>query len=219
MQALSTLPARENAASKDEVRAQYLTALEGVTQYSLTVAVKRALQGKHGSNFFPSPPEMRTLCEEAMTYVQMHQNRVAQERRQREENAAIDAAQSRQTPEERARMGFKLSVLSASLAIPGGPDRVAEANSRSLAAMIELGEQLGVHVPDNVRQQAIQGAPPPRPAFVPKAISRALLEFGDREILDENVSHQQFAENCRARKYPVGAEYSAVLGVVFEAQN
>lgn len=58
----------------------------------------------------------------------------------------------------RIRMGFKMSVLSASLGITGGPDRVAEANRRGLEDLIALGQEWGVPVPDELFQQVKSAA-------------------------------------------------------------
>jgi hypothetical protein len=48
----------------------------------------------------------------------------------------------------RIRMGFKMSVLSASLAVKDGADRVAEANRKGLEYLIALGQEWGVPVPE-----------------------------------------------------------------------
>lgn len=53
----------------------------------------------------------------------------------------------------RIRMSFKMSVLSASFALKGGPDMVAEANRRGLEDMIALGQQFGVPVPEELWDQ------------------------------------------------------------------
>ena len=52
------------------------------------------------------------------------------------------------SPEARVRMGFKMSVLSASFGVKEGADRVAEANRKGLEYLIALGQEWGVPVPE-----------------------------------------------------------------------
>ncbi len=58
----------------------------------------------------------------------------------------------------RVRMGFKMSVLSASFAIKNGADMVAEANRRGLDDLIALGQQWGVPVPEELWAQIPRAA-------------------------------------------------------------
>lgn len=53
----------------------------------------------------------------------------------------------------RIRMGFKMQVLSAAIALKA-VDRVAEANKRGLEDMIALGREWGVQIPDELFEQA-----------------------------------------------------------------
>ncbi|MGN6772643.1 MAG: hypothetical protein ACTHJQ_22755 [Rhizobiaceae bacterium] len=53
----------------------------------------------------------------------------------------------------RIRMGFKMKVLSAAIAM-SAVDRVAEANRRGLDDMIALGQEWGVPVPEELFEQA-----------------------------------------------------------------
>lgn len=53
----------------------------------------------------------------------------------------------------RIRMGFKMKVLSAGIAM-STVDRVAEANKRGLDDMMALGQEWGVPVPDELFEQA-----------------------------------------------------------------
>lgn len=59
----------------------------------------------------------------------------------------------RDDPQTRARMGFKMSVLSASMDVKNGADMVSEANKRGLEDMIALGQTWGVPVPDELWAQ------------------------------------------------------------------
>lgn len=59
----------------------------------------------------------------------------------------------RDDPKTRARMGFKMAVLSASFCVKGGAEQVAEANRRGLEDMVALGQTWGVPVPDELWSQ------------------------------------------------------------------
>lgn len=71
----------------------YYLALEGVTRYGLTEAVREIVRGALGHAFFPSPPELRMQCDKAMQWPerqrqrQFRQDRYIQERR--ENNATV----------------------------------------------------------------------------------------------------------------------------------
>lgn len=56
-------------------------------------------------------------------------------------------------PGERIRMGFKMSVLSASFGRKDGADMVAEANTRGLEDLVALGQSWGVPVPEELWAQ------------------------------------------------------------------
>lgn len=72
-------------------KASYYLALEGVTRYGLSEAVRAILQGKLGHAFFPSPPELRMQCDKAMEGHRWHRERERRETRyinERRENNA-----------------------------------------------------------------------------------------------------------------------------------
>lgn len=81
----------------------YFVALEGVTRYALSEAVKAVMRNKLGHTFFPSPVELRKLCDEA----QAPHDRMAQRTRLRDEQARENAEFNRtiasRTPEGIAR--------------------------------------------------------------------------------------------------------------------
>lgn len=82
----------------------YFVALEGVTRYALSEAVKAVLRNKLGHTFFPSPVELRKLCDDAQRpHIEMARRaRIASETMasRREQDAAIAA----RTPQARARI-------------------------------------------------------------------------------------------------------------------
>jgi hypothetical protein len=123
----------------------------------------------------------------------------------------------RQSPGERVRMGFKMSVLSRGIGIQGGPDMVAKANSTSLQAMIDLADMWKVTVPDEVRRQAVDGtAPPPRAPFIPPAVAKLKAKYAGRKVLHEGVSNERAHQLSQAGELPVGATYVAALATIFE---
>lgn len=88
---LGALPARETVNQQIE-KASYYLALEGVTRYGLSEAVRAILQGKLGHAFFPSPPELRQQCDKAMEGHRWHRERERRETRyinERRENNAL----------------------------------------------------------------------------------------------------------------------------------
>ena len=68
-------------------RAAYYTALDGVTRYGLTQAVRAILQGALEHAFFPSPPELRMQCDKAMSW---HERMNEKIRRTERENAEFN---------------------------------------------------------------------------------------------------------------------------------
>lgn len=81
----------------------YFVALEGVTRHALSEAVKAVMRNKLGHTFFPSPVELRRLCDEA----QAPHNRMAERIRQREqqsrENAEFNRVMAQRTPAAKER--------------------------------------------------------------------------------------------------------------------
>ena len=88
---LGGLPARE-ATNQQIDKALYYLALDGVTRYGLAEAVRAVSQNKLGHGFFPSPPELRGLCDKAMEWHEHQREREYREERyirERRENNAI----------------------------------------------------------------------------------------------------------------------------------
>lgn len=81
---LSTLPSRAVGLA-DVDRGAYYLALEGVTRYGLTKAVKAILQNALGHAFFPSPPEFRGQCDKAMEWHEQTAQRIRRRERENED--------------------------------------------------------------------------------------------------------------------------------------
>ena len=98
---LGALPARESVNQQIE-KASYYIALEGVTRYGLSEAVRAILKGALSHAFFPSPPELRMQCDKAMEWHERYREKQLREERylrERRENNAITT----RTPEAIAR--------------------------------------------------------------------------------------------------------------------
>lgn len=106
MQALASLaglPSRQaDDASLDQQ--MYFVAMEGVTRYALSEAVKAVMRNKLGHTFFPSPVELRRLCDEAQRPHDDMARRARLSEEQRREREAWRAADAAKTPEARAKV-------------------------------------------------------------------------------------------------------------------
>jgi hypothetical protein len=85
---LKSLPSRASDTVQFDKQV-YLMALDGVTKYGFATAIKGVLQGKLGHGFFPSAPELRMKCDEAMKPIIDAVARASRERKEREEAAAF----------------------------------------------------------------------------------------------------------------------------------
>ncbi len=99
---LAGLPSRQ-AIDADMDRDMYFVALEGVSRYALSEAVKSIIKGGLGHTFFPSPVEFRQQCNKAMEPHIRHAARVQLTERQARENAEYDRIRAGRTPESLAR--------------------------------------------------------------------------------------------------------------------
>lgn len=81
--ALACLPSRATSSAELD-RAGYYLALDGVTRYGLSIAVRAIIQGALNHAFFPSPPELRLQCNKAM---EAHERMAENIRRRERENA------------------------------------------------------------------------------------------------------------------------------------
>lgn len=88
---LNSLPSRQTD-TVEISEAGYFVAMEGVTRYGLTEAVRAILKGALGHAFFPSPPELRIQCDKAMEWPERQREREHREERyirERRENNAV----------------------------------------------------------------------------------------------------------------------------------
>ena len=88
---LNSLPSRQTD-TVEISEAGYFVALEGVTRYGLTEAVRSILKGGLNHAFFPSPPELRMQCDKAMEWPERQREREFREQRyirERRENNNI----------------------------------------------------------------------------------------------------------------------------------
>lgn len=99
---LAGMPARE-AGDAHVDKAAYYLALDGVTRWGLSEAVKAILQGRLGHAFFPSPPELRMECDKAMEWHEQERQRVIR-REQIERERREHAPKAEPSPEARARV-------------------------------------------------------------------------------------------------------------------
>lgn len=109
MQALTSLAGLPSRQADDAVldKAMYFVALEGVSRYALSEAVKAVMRNRLGHTFFPSPVELRRLCDEAM---EPHIRQAQRERlrlKQAEENAEFARSRASRTPAEIERVKAK----------------------------------------------------------------------------------------------------------------
>lgn len=84
MTVLATLPSRR-VSSEGLDRDAYYLALDGVTRYGLTTAVKAIMQNALGHAFFPSPPELRGEIDKAMEWHERQRQKELRIKRENEE--------------------------------------------------------------------------------------------------------------------------------------
>lgn len=124
MQALASLAGLPSRQADEEGidRAMYFVALEGVTRYALGEAVKAVMRNRLNHTFFPSPVELRRLCDEAQRPHNDYQRRIRETEAQRKEREEFDRIQARKNPESLARS----KALWESVRNTMGPDKPEE---------------------------------------------------------------------------------------------
>jgi len=124
--------------------------LAGVTKYGLEQAIDAVLQNKLGHGFFPSPPELRGLCDKAMEHHvwmrdQIHRRERMEAERAPERRPLTEAEKQRQ--HERMRR-FNSAI-----------GRDGEAEERDFMAEMEAkyGREALAAVPENARRFDVPG--------------------------------------------------------------
>jgi hypothetical protein len=120
--------------------AAFMIALDGVTRYGLTVAVKSILRGCLGHVFLPSPPELRIECDKAMHWHEREAERI----RRREQFEADKSDWQPPTPEAKER------VSKAYARFCRGYEKAA------VKETLKLDPELVAQVPDNPKSIARQ---------------------------------------------------------------
>lgn len=151
---LAPLPARQ-ALSAEIEDATYAIIMEGMTAYGLERAVRAALHGKHGSKFYPNPPEFRELYDKAMKHhVDMRDRIHRQERWRRERPPELPARSEAEKQRQRDRMTRYYRGS-------GYDTQGDEADFRSRMEA-KYGKELLDSIPDNPNPSAVAGFERPR---------------------------------------------------------
>ena len=82
----------------------YWIALQGVTRYALSEAIKSIIRGSLNHTFFPSPVELRKCCDAAMEPHRRMAQRAKIITAFNAENQAYNASMASKTPAARARV-------------------------------------------------------------------------------------------------------------------
>lgn len=141
--------------SAADIRALLLTfdqALRGVSDQAITETAELYFSGRVPNQNTTFAPSVAEFCVEARRVDSMLPYRGRQ-------STPLPKPEffREPKPEDRVRMGFKLSVLSAGVAM-GKVDMVAEANDLGLDDMIALGQQWGIRIPEALWAQVKSAA-------------------------------------------------------------
>lgn len=82
----------------------YFVALDGVSRYALSGAVKSIIRGSLGHTFFPSPVEIKRECDRVMEWHYRQERQTAIQEKNERENAAYRERMAQRTPEALARV-------------------------------------------------------------------------------------------------------------------
>jgi hypothetical protein len=104
----------------------YFVALEGVTRYALSEAVKFIIRGGLNHTFFPTPVELKLACDQAQRPVDDMARRVRLTEEQRQERQHFDRFQASKTPEAKARVAALVAKFHAGCETSQEEEREAE---------------------------------------------------------------------------------------------
>lgn len=139
----------QGGGNPDVTMRTYEEALRDVTSQAIIEAAQRFTCGDVCSQSKTFAPSIAEFVQEARRIAQLLPYRG----KQALPPPTTDCTFLRDDKPTRIRMGFKMSVLSASNDIKDGADMVAEAEKSGLEHMIELGRRWGVPVPEDLLPQ------------------------------------------------------------------
>lgn len=148
---LSTLPSRQiEPGTEDIARDAMYRGLAGVTKHGLEKAIDAVLQNKLGHGFFPSPPELRGLCDKAMEH---HERMRDQVRRRERLEAERIPERAPLTEAEKQRQRERMKRFNRAIG------RDEEATERDFIAEMEAkyGREALAAVADNPRRFDVPG--------------------------------------------------------------
>lgn len=104
----------------------YFVALEGVTRYALSEAVKAIIRGGLGHTFFPTPVELKLACDQAQRPIDDMNRRVRLTDEQLRERREHERFQASKTPEAKARVAALVASFHAGCSTSKDEDHEAE---------------------------------------------------------------------------------------------
>ncbi|WP_165358299.1 hypothetical protein [Mesorhizobium sp. Pch-S] len=125
--------------------AGYFVALEGVTKHGLSEACRAILRGRLGHAFYPSPPELRLQCDEAMKPHRWHRDRERREMQyineRRENNAHVQRSPAAIARQQKAYKAFTAGYEADKL-------EAGEAERAEIRARYGITDEAVAHLPD-----------------------------------------------------------------------
>lgn len=145
---LNSFP-QQAATDSETLLKTYSAVLRDVSSQAVTEAAQRFISGDVKDQSRTFAPSIAEFVQEARRIAELipFRDRLGLPAPRRYEPHRFDDEKTR------IRMGFKMKVLSAAIAM-SAVDRVAEANRRGLDDMIALGQEWGVPVPEELFEQA-----------------------------------------------------------------
>jgi hypothetical protein len=145
MASLAGLPSRQ--ADDDGLdRSMYFVALEGVSRYALSEAVKSIIRGGLGHTFFPTPVEFRLTCDQAQRPIDDMHRRVRlteQQQREREEYARAVGGRTPQAV-ERQQAAYRQFLAG----YENGKQSADEAERAEIRARYGMTDEAVAHIAD-----------------------------------------------------------------------
>ena len=148
LQALASLAGLPSRQADDAALDQqmYFVALDGVSRYALSAAVKSIIRGSLGHTFFPSPVEFRQQCENAMEPHIRQAERVRIQEAQERERAEFARTRQGQTQASRERVAAAYAKFCASYT--SEKDEAEEAERADIRARYGMTDELIDAIPD-----------------------------------------------------------------------